>query len=92
MKWEYHKGKSKYISTKLTKPKINVDIIHGDRRLWDVFKKHHYLSEDLPLSTRCFFAVWDDNIIGFSATISCLVKYLLYMKAILERNGENAEL
>ena len=70
MKWEYHKGKSKYLSTKLTKPKINVDIIHGDRRLWDVFKKHHYLSEDLPLSTRCFFAVWDDNIIGFSATIS----------------------
>jgi len=70
MKWEYHKGKSKYLSTKLTKPKINVDIIYGDRRLWDVFKKHHYLSEDLPLSTRCFFAVWDDNIIGFSATIS----------------------
>ena len=70
MKWKYHKGKSKYLSTKLTKPKINVDIIHGDRRLWDVFKKHHYLSEDLPLSTRCFFAVWDDNIIGFSATIS----------------------
>jgi len=70
MKWEYHKGKSKYLSTKLTKPKINVDIIPGDRRLWDVFKKHHYLSEDLPLSTRCFFAVWDDNIIGFSATIS----------------------
>jgi len=70
MKWEYHKGKSKYLSTKLTKPIINVDIIHGDRRLWDVFKKHHYLSEDLPLSTRCFFAVWDDNIIGFSATIS----------------------
>ena len=70
MKWEYHKGNSRYLSTKLTKPKINVDIIHGDRKLWDVFKKHHYLSEDLPLSTRCFFAVWDDNIIGFSATIS----------------------
>ena len=70
MKWEYHKGKSKYLSTKLTKPKINVDIIHGDRRLWDIFKKHHYLSEDLPLSTRCFLAVWDGNIIGFSATIS----------------------
>jgi len=70
MKFQYHKDKSKYLSTKFTKPKINVDIIHGDRRLWDVFKKHHYLSEDLPLSTRCFFAVWDDNIIGFSATIS----------------------
>ena len=45
-----HKGNSRYLSTKLTKPKINVDIIHGDRKLWDVFKKHHYLSEDLPLS------------------------------------------
>ena len=70
MKFEYHKDNSRYLSTKLTKPKINVDIIHGDRKLWDVFKKHHYLSEDLPLSTRCFFAIWDDNIIGFSATIS----------------------
>ena len=70
MKWEYHKDKSRYLSTKLTKPKINVDIIHGDRRLWDVFKKHHYLSEDLPIATRCFFAVWGNNIIGFSATIS----------------------
>jgi GNAT superfamily N-acetyltransferase len=70
MKFQYHKDNAKYLSTKFTKPKINVDIIHGDRRLWDVFKKHHYLSEDLPLSTRCFFAVWGNNIIGFSATIS----------------------
>jgi GNAT superfamily N-acetyltransferase len=70
MIFEYHKDNSKYLSTKLTKPKINVDIIHGDRKLWDIFKKHHYLSEDLPASTRCYFAVWEGNIIGFSATIS----------------------
>ena len=57
MKFQYHKDNSKYLSTKFTKPKINVDIIHGDRRLWDIFKKHHYLSEELPLSTRCFLAV-----------------------------------
>jgi GNAT superfamily N-acetyltransferase len=70
MIFEYHKDNSKYLSTKLTKPKINVDIIHGDRKLWDIFKKHHYLSEDLPVATRCYFAVWEGNIIGFSATIS----------------------
>tara|TARA_R110000796_G_scaffold5554_2_gene20572 strand:- start:95 stop:697 length:603 start_codon:yes stop_codon:yes gene_type:complete len=70
MQYEYHKDQSKFLSTKFIKPQINIKVIHGDRKLWSIFKVHHYLSEELPLSTRCFYALWNDNIIGFSATIS----------------------
>ena len=57
MKYEYHLDKSKFLSTKFVKPKINIKIINGDRNLWGIFKKHHYLSEELPLATRCFYAL-----------------------------------
>jgi GNAT superfamily N-acetyltransferase len=70
MQYEYHTDKSKFLSTKFVKPKIDIKIIKGNRKLWDIFKKHHYLNDELPLSTRCFFAVWHDNIIGFSSSIS----------------------
>jgi len=70
MQYEYHIDQSKFLSTKFIKPQINIKVIHGDRKLWSIFKIHHYLSEELPLATRCFYAIWNDNIIGFSATIS----------------------
>lgn len=70
MQYEYHINQSKFLSTKFVKPQINIKVIHGDRKLWSIFKIHHYLSEELPLATRCFYAIWNDNIIGFSATIS----------------------
>ncbi len=67
MQYEYHTDKSKFLSTKFVKPQIDIKIIKGNRKLWDIFKKHHYLNDELPLSTRCFFALWHDNIIGFSS-------------------------
>jgi GNAT superfamily N-acetyltransferase len=70
MQYEYHTDKSKFLSTKFVKPQIDIKIIKGNRKLWDIFKKHHYLNDELPLSTRCFFALWHDNIIGFSSSIS----------------------
>ena len=45
MQYEYHIDQSKFLSTKFVKPKINIKIINGDRKLWSIFKRHHYLSE-----------------------------------------------
>jgi hypothetical protein len=48
MQYEYHTDKSKFLSTKFVKPKIDIKIIKGNRKLWDIFKKHHYLNDELP--------------------------------------------
>ena len=35
-----------------------------------MFKDHHYLNSSLNKAARCYVAVWDDQVIGFSATIT----------------------
>ena len=35
-----------------------------------MFKDHHYLSGDINKAARCYVAVWDNEIVGFSATLA----------------------
>jgi GNAT superfamily N-acetyltransferase len=35
-----------------------------------MFKDHHYLSGDINKAARCYVGVWDNSIIGFSATLA----------------------
>ena len=35
-----------------------------------MFKEHHYLDDKLNKAARCYIAVWDDKIVGFSATLT----------------------
>lgn len=35
-----------------------------------MFKKHHYLSNNLNKASRCYLAVWDDIVIGFCASLT----------------------
>lgn len=35
-----------------------------------MFKNHHYLSEDLNKSARCYLGLWNDQIVAFGASIA----------------------
>jgi len=54
----------------LQRPRIELKIYRADARLWGMFKKHHYLSEDMNVASRCYVGVWNNKIIAFNASLS----------------------
>lgn len=59
-----------YDGKSLRRPSIELQIYETkDYSIWEMFKSHHYLSEDLNKASRKFLAVWKGEIIGFSATL-----------------------
>jgi GNAT superfamily N-acetyltransferase len=37
--------------------------------MWNLFKKHHYLTDKLNKASRCFIAKWKNQIIGFDSIL-----------------------
>lgn len=37
--------------------------------MWNLFKKHHYLTEQINKASRVFIAKWQDKIVGFNAVL-----------------------
>lgn len=59
-----------YSGERLRRPKIELEIYETkDYEIWNTFKDHHYLSEDLNKSARKFIATWNGELVGFSATL-----------------------
>jgi GNAT superfamily N-acetyltransferase len=58
---------------KYSRPIINIEIFEIFKKdkemMWELFKKHHYLSEKLNKAARCFIAKWDGKIIGFNSVL-----------------------
>lgn len=42
----------------------------GKLHYWTMFKKHHYLSEDLNKSSRCWVAEMNGSIVGFNSLLA----------------------
>lgn len=53
----------------LRRPEIQFSIYNCERNIWPLFAPHHYLSANLNSASRCFLAVWGEEIIGFTATL-----------------------
>ena len=53
----------------LRRPKIELEIFRCERRLWDMFKTHHYLSGNLAKTCRCYAALWNGKPVAFCALI-----------------------
>ena len=68
--WIFNTDVKRFASRGLVRQPIEVKIVKGNRSHWELFKKHHYLTEDLPASAHCYLAVWNDRIIGFSSVMS----------------------
>lgn len=54
----------------LRRPEIKLDIHETDYNAWEVFKNHHYLSNEMNKACRCFVALWDDVPVAFSSNLS----------------------
>jgi len=52
------------------RPEIKLDIFKCDKRLWEIFKKHHYLSDSLNPSAVCYAGTFNGVLIAFNASIS----------------------
>lgn len=47
------------------RPNIKLTIQRVEASTWDMFKKHHYLTEDINKSCKCFIFRWNGEIVGF---------------------------
>mgnify|MGYP002813448471 CR=1 FL=1 len=59
---------------KYSRPTINIEVFeifhHDKKMMWNLFKKHHYLTEEINLAARCFIAKWENKIIGFDSVLA----------------------
>ena len=51
------------------KPKIELQVFRCRYETWDIFKQHHYLTEDLNKAAKCFVFLWNEKPIGFIAVL-----------------------
>jgi len=51
------------------RPDVHLSIERCDSSWWQVFKDHHYLSENINKASRCYIAKWNDNPVGFVSVL-----------------------
>jgi GNAT superfamily N-acetyltransferase len=68
--WVYNTDTQEMLRGSLRQPKIHVQIHRGDRRYWELFARHHYLTSKLPPVVRSFILTWDKRLIGYIASIA----------------------
>ncbi|MGQ9504232.1 MAG: GNAT family N-acetyltransferase [Thermogutta sp.] len=49
---------------------ITLAVVPCRREAWRAYRRHHYLSGQLPAAAECYLAVWDNNAVGFCAVAS----------------------
>lgn len=51
------------------RPKIEIQMYRTTLDTWDLFKKHHYMTEELNKSSMCWVATWEDKMVGFCSIL-----------------------
>lgn len=54
----------------LQRPTIQLEILPCATEAWSIFCNHHYLTSDINKSSRCWIAVWEGTVVGFTAVIT----------------------
>lgn len=52
------------------RPAITLEIMPATRKLWSAFAPHHYLSDKINNTAKCWAAIWNDVIVGFASTLT----------------------
>lgn len=55
---------------KYARPNIQLTIQRVEASVWNLFKKHHYLTEEMNKSCKCFLFRWNGNIVGFVGVLN----------------------
>lgn len=53
----------------LRRPSIELTVAPVHRGAWQLFRRHHYLSHELSLASKCFAAFWGEEPVAFSSWI-----------------------
>lgn len=54
----------------LHRPDLVLNIYPCSNEIWSHFAQHHYLSESLNKSARCYLALWREQVVGFVAVLA----------------------
>ena len=54
----------------LRRPVIDVEVLPCSIEAWSIFREHHYLTGDINKSAKCWLAIWEGQLVGFSSVIS----------------------
>ncbi len=54
---------------RLRRPTIELELFRCGRAMWDVFRRHHYLSSALPRAAECYIALWRGQPVAFAALL-----------------------
>lgn len=66
--WVYSPNKrrlEKAECLRLEKPEIKLEIFRCRTKAWNIFKQHHYLTEELNPAAQCYIALWNDKPVCF---------------------------
>jgi len=69
--WTYSplKGRLERASCRRQRPTIELSIFRCRYETWNLFKQHHYLTEDLNKAAKCFVVTWNDKPVCFIAIL-----------------------
>jgi len=69
--WTYSplKGRLERASLRRQKPKIKLQVFRCRYETWNIFKQHHYLSQDLNKAAKSFVFLMNDKPIAFIAVL-----------------------
>jgi energy-coupling factor transporter ATP-binding protein EcfA2 len=54
----------------LQRPRMELHLYETDRTAWETFRRHHYLSETLLSSSKCYVLMMNDSPVAFTAVIT----------------------
>jgi ABC-type lipoprotein export system ATPase subunit len=65
--WVYSptKGRVEIRDCLRRRPQIELEVFRCRYETWNVFKQHHYLTEELNKAAKCFCATWNDKPVAF---------------------------
>jgi GNAT superfamily N-acetyltransferase len=55
---------------RLRRPDVELEVFRCRRRVWELFRRHHYLSGALPPAAECYAALWRGRPVAFAALVS----------------------
>jgi ABC-type lipoprotein export system ATPase subunit/GNAT superfamily N-acetyltransferase len=65
--WIYspEKGRLEIASSRRQRPEIKLEIFRCRYEAWNIFKQHHYLTQELNKSAKCFLILFNDKPVSF---------------------------
>lgn len=58
-----------YTGRYLQRPNIHLDIFRTDTKIWHLFKKYHYLNNEISIASHCYAGIWKNNLVAFCAVM-----------------------